>query len=586
MKNKLVRIGALLLALIFVVALAGCGDDSTASEEIEYIYQYEDEEPIEDGNASTDAGNDSSAANTESSASTNGNATSSTTSTNSNATSSTTSTNSNATSNTTSTNSNGTSNTTSTNSNATSSTSKPSTNSATTSTNNNATSSTAKPSTNSATTSTNSTVNSSTNNSTTTSTNSNAQTSTPSNNKRPPSQSNSTINDNVNPADYAGTSITYATWRNPALYEDGPVVAEFEKKYNIKVNIDLMTEESYTNTVLGRIASGKSPDVYFSTYTFPYCLDALQPIDAAKLNLNESLWDKSLIDIATVGGKTYLVDTVGNIWKDEDMIVYNKKIFRDNGWTTPEEYYAAGQWNYKAMEKCMKQVASLGSDYIGGAIHLEGLIHAAGASVIGMKDGKFYNGTTNTVTQDIMRWAATGLKEGWISTPSIYTALNQFPTGKVGVAVLHSFSLKKTGYLRNMKASDIGFTFLPSWEDGKYTPTSFVRGWGICKGAKNPVAAGIFLRNYLDVNNYDTTSAFISQEAENFFFKLTSTNSANKNFYFCYGSGVTGITGKESAVGDFISDPAMAGPDQVTTIVSSYQNEINADIDKLNKKLK
>lgn len=404
--------------------------------------------------------------------------------------------------------------------------------------------------------------------------------------KKPSSKGDTVVNDNVNPADYKGTSITYATWRNPAQYEDGPVVKEFEKKYGIKVNIDLMTESEYTNKVLGRIASGKAPDVYFSTYTFPYCIDALQPIDAAKLNLKEAIWDKSLIDIATVNGKTYLVDTVGSIWKDEDMVFYNKKIFRDNGWTTPEQYQAAGKWNYDTMTKCMKQVASLGTDYIGGAVHLEGLIHSAGSSVIGLKKGKFVNGTQNAVTQDIMKWASTGLKEGWLSTTSIYTALNEFPSGKVGIAILHSFGLKKTGYLRNMKASDIGFTYLPSYKNKEYTPTSFVRGWGLCKGAKNPVAAGIFLRYYLDVNNYDTASAFISKEAESFFFKLTSTNTKNKNFYFCYGSGVNGVTGKESAVADYISAPSHADPGQVTTVIKKYQGEIAADIAKLNKKLK
>ena len=146
-------------------------------------------------------------------------------------------------------------------------------------------------------------------------------------NKKLPSQGDTVINDNVDPKEFNGTEITYATWRNPEQYEDGPVVNEFEKKYGIKVNIDLMTESEYTNKVLGRIASSKSPDVYFSTYTFPYCLDALQPIDAAKLNLEESIWDKSLIDLATVNGKTYLVDTVGNIWKDEDMVFYNKNLF-------------------------------------------------------------------------------------------------------------------------------------------------------------------------------------------------------------------------------------------------------------------
>ena len=404
--------------------------------------------------------------------------------------------------------------------------------------------------------------------------------------KKPNSKGDSLVNDNVNPADYKGTTITYATWRNPAQYEDGPVVKAFENKYGIKVKIDLMTETEYTNKVLANIGSGNAPDVYFSTYTFPYCIRALQPIDAAKLNLKESIWDKSLINLSTVNGKTYLVDTIGNIWKDEDMIFYNKKIFRDNGIRTPEELQAAGNWNFDTMTQCMKKVAALGTDYIGGAIHLEGLIHSAGASVIGYNNGKFSNGTQNAVTQDIMKWASTGLKEGWLSTTSIYTALNEFPSGKVGIAVLHSFGLKKTGYLRNMKASDIGFTYLPSYKGNSPTATSFVRGWGLCEGAKNPVAAGIFLRYYLDVNNYDTGSAFISKDAENFFFKLTSTPTQNKNFYFCYGTGVTGITGKESAVGDYISAPAVADPSQVVQTIKTYQGQIEADIAKLNAALK
>ena len=411
-----------------------------------------------------------------------------------------------------------------------------------------------------------------------------ASSGTTSSSKRPPVKAEAVINDNVTTADYKGTEIIYATWRDPAQYEDAIVVEEFQKAYGINVKIDLMSETEYTNKVLGRIASSQAPDVYFSTYTFPYCLEALQPIDAAKLNLNEDIWDDALIDLATVNGKTYLVDTVGNIWKDQDMVFYNKKIFRDNGWNTPEEYYEAGTWTFENMEKLMKQAQALG--YVGGAIHLEGLIHSAGASVIGFENGKFVNGTKNTVTQDIMRWASEGVKEGWLSTTSIYSALNQVPAGDVAIAILHSFGLKKTGYLRTMKASDVGFTYLPSWNGEPAKATSFVRGWGICKGAKNPVAAGIFLRYYLDVNNYDTTSAFISKEAESFFFKLTSTNTADKSFYFCYGTGVTGVTGKESAVGDYIQTPAHSDPSQVVTEIDKYQGALNSDISKLNGKLK
>ena len=51
------------------------------------------------------------------------------------------------------------------------------------------------------------------------------------NNKKPPSKAEAIVNDNVVTKDYEGTEITYATWRNPAQYEDGPVVEEFQKKY-------------------------------------------------------------------------------------------------------------------------------------------------------------------------------------------------------------------------------------------------------------------------------------------------------------------------------------------------------------------
>lgn len=55
-----------------------------------------------------------------------------------------------------------------------------------------------------------------------------------------------------------------------------------------------------------------------------------------------------------------------------------------------------------------------------------------------------------------------------------------------------------------MNPDHIGFTFLPDWDENtKAKQTGIFRGWGLVKGASNPVAAGIFLRYYLDVNQYD-----------------------------------------------------------------------------------
>lgn len=85
-----------------------------------------------------------------------------------------------------------------------------------------------------------------------------------------------------------------------------------------------------------------------------------------------------------------------------------------------------------------------------------------------------------------------------------------------------------------MNPDYIGFTYLPDFDaNTKAKPASLFRGWGIIKGAKNPVAAGIFLRYYLDVNNYNTDEAVYHKEASNFFFKLTSKNAAQRSTISC-----------------------------------------------------
>lgn len=391
---------------------------------------------------------------------------------------------------------------------------------------------------------------------------------------------NKTVNNGVNPDDYKNTKVVYATWRDPKLYEDGPVVKAFEKKYGITVQADLIPENEYTNTIIGRIAAGNSPDVYFCTYSFPYCLQALQPIDAAKLNLKESIWDQTIINLSTVNGKTYLVNTSGNIWNDQDMVFYNKKLMEDNNITTPADYIKSGKWTFDAMKKCMQDVAALGTKYVGGAINVEGLINGTGASFIKFQNGKFINGT-NTLLTNVCRWVAEGVKEGYIK--GLYTTDTlAFKNGNYGLVVGHAFGLKANGYWRDMNPDHIGFAPIPAWDaKTKAVPSTFVRGWGICTGAKNPVGAGIFLRYYLDVDNYNTSKAFLNAEAETFFFKLTSDNTP-KNYYFLYGTGTEGVTGTSRGV--YLS-AVNQDPSQVAVKIQSVQNTLNSDIQKLNKML-
>ena len=168
-----------------------------------------------------------------------------------------------------------------------------------------------------------------------------------------------TINDGINHEDDRGTTVRYATWRDPKLYEDGPVVEAFQKKYGIKVQVDLIPQTEYLPTLTSRIASGDASDVVFCTDKFPEIISVTQPIDAAKLNLNESIWDQGTINLTAVNGKKYLVNTVGNIWNEVDCLYFNKKLLEENNITTPAEYYAAGKWTFDAMTKVMQEVSAL-----------------------------------------------------------------------------------------------------------------------------------------------------------------------------------------------------------------------------------
>ena len=378
---------------------------------------------------------------------------------------------------------------------------------------------------------------------------------------------------------YRGSKVVLATWRDPNVDEDGPVIKAFEKKYGIDVEIDTIGQGGYVNTVVSRIASGDSPDIFFCTATFFSGLQCLQPIDAAELDLTDPIWDKFMLEKTKVNGKSYLINTVGNIWNEIACVFYNKKIFRDNNITTPEEYYNAGKWTFETFEKALRDVKAASKDYTGAYIDYNALLGSTNSAYWNWENGKVSNGV-NQRFADVIRYAATWKKDGLIRGVGNQSYTSDFKNGKCGMALCEAWGLKRTGYWRNMNFEDIGFTYVPAFDSkSKASTTGIYRGWGICKGAKNPAAAGVFLRYYLDVNNYDTGSAFITPEAESFFFKLTSSsNMSNKNYYLVGGSdGLATATSHAK-----IAQIANGDPGQVKSSLDALKNTINSDVKDLN----
>lgn len=374
-----------------------------------------------------------------------------------------------------------------------------------------------------------------------------------------------------------GTTVKYATWKDPALNEDGPVVEKFQKEYGIKVDIVYVPQTGYSNTIQGLIASGKSPDVYFSTGDFPNCLSCLQPLSAAKLDTNDKIWDQATFKMTTFKGDSYLCNTVGNIWNEVDCLFYNKSLWKQAGITsTPAEFDKAGKWNWDTLEQIMTAVSKL-KNRAGGAIDTTFALASTGNSLYKLKNGKFISGIDNKETVEVMKkiskWKQAGIISGDRDT---------FAAGNVGVYITNAFGLKKTGFFADSNWDDIGFYFIPDFNSKiKTTPSGIFRGWGLIRGAKNPEGAGVFLRYYLDVNNYDTTNAFISPDAETFFFQLTTGEQSEKTPYFTYLELIDTITG--------VNSPEVYGvaktntPDQVSAKLATYKNAVKAGAEKINK---
>lgn len=384
-------------------------------------------------------------------------------------------------------------------------------------------------------------------------------------------------NDEVNPEDYRGKTVKFAVTIMPDNDESGPVVKKFQEEYGITIKCIQSDQGNYANQLNGWIAAGDSPDVARSNGDFPNCMSYLQSLDASKIDYDDEIWNDKTFELTTFGGSPYLCDTVGNIWSEIDIVAYSKSQLKRANLYTPEEYDKAGKWTWDTYFEICRAVKNTCGNLGGAFLSYENAVHGMGGAIFRLKDGKMVNGIDDTTQNAFVKYT-TARKEGIIDNTG---SIDYLASGKVGITTCHAWSTKKTGDLKSANWSDIGFYYMPRvTADSDYATVGMLRGWGICKGAKEPVAAGIFLRYYLDVNNYDVDNTFISAEAENFFFAVTSIDYSDWNPYFTY------CAYNEEAAGLDYSDIWNSGlgadPTQVPSKMTSIKDMVAKGAKNLN----
>ncbi|MBQ8741402.1 MAG: extracellular solute-binding protein [Clostridia bacterium] len=384
-------------------------------------------------------------------------------------------------------------------------------------------------------------------------------------------------NNGINLEKLRGTTVKFAGTSYFDHKESGPVVEAFEEKYGINVEVVLVDGGDYPNQIAGLIAAGQSPDCTRSNGDFPACMGFLQSLDAAKIDYNDPIWDQNMFELTTFGDSPYLCNTVGNVYAETDIVVYRKDILQRASCRTPEEYDKQGKWTWDAFFDIARQCKSSVDGVEGCAFaSADNALHMAGGAVFKLENGKFVSGI-NDKTASIMTKFAEAWKEGIISWHSTDGIVN----GTTAIITVHSYALRKSGAFENDDWTNLGFYTLPNFDENTpATPTGIFRGWGIIRGAENPVGAGLFLRYYLDSSNYDTANTYISPEAETFFFKVTSFDYGEWNPYFTYLAHSEKIAGIDYSAD--IYNAMYNDPNQVSVKMSSIRSYVEMGCENLN----
>ena len=374
---------------------------------------------------------------------------------------------------------------------------------------------------------------------------------------------------------YKGTTVNFAIWSD----YNADAIKSFEKKYNIKVNVMNTAESDYINTIVGKIASGNAPDVVFDNGMFPASLQILQPITAADtINLSDPIWDKTYNDFFTFNGKVYEVATVSGYWTENGLFFYNKKLFKNAGVPTPEDLYKKGNWNWDTFETLMKQLKEKlptgvypmdKGDDIQNAAKVGTSLYYYDHNSKSIKTGAGDAFFTEVMTR-ISKWQNTDHYFG-----------GKFYDGTAAMIFGGLWGLRNNGQFAQVKdKSNIGFTYVPDYSSSKKAPArSFSsRGYGICKGAKNTGGAGLFIRYYLDISNYNLSSEFISEAARDFFYEVSSKSASN--VFMTVERGVMVANGQKN---DGLYNFAVnIQPDQMSNQINTQKNVFNSYVKKAN----
>lgn len=402
-----------------------------------------------------------------------------------------------------------------------------------------------------------------------------------------------------------GQTVKMMMWRELNASEK-KVLENFQKSTGIEVKYTVVNQAEYMTKVAAEIAGGTGLDICAiqsggmsilskDTYPSSYPVGTVQTMQpffkVTGQDPNDSIWAKSWMDPYKINGEYYGVAIAGGWHTLSTVIYYNKDLFEENGITTPRKLWKAGKWNWDTFKDVALKISAIDDYYYGYAGRdTYAFMLSSGCDYVGYDGQKFTNTSTDaklrkawTFSLDMIESGAQYRADGSANYPQL------FLEGKFGMYGEGSYCMANIGmmgdYAYNLK--DVGFEIdvVPFPSPAEQKATAIHRGnlFGIAKNSKNPVAAGVFLRFWLDPkNSLPFSKTAINDNMRDTFEWINSESTPKKAFL---SGGVLGYNDKIKMAG--LTYQLLTGKStQINSIIESYSSFINTSVNQANKALR
>lgn len=397
--------------------------------------------------------------------------------------------------------------------------------------------------------------------------------------------SNADIFKNI-PKELKGTTVTIAHWGDEGGEKYVQLAKAFTKATGINVKWKTYDQSSYEADVLRDIGLKEGPDVVIINDHLPQTYEITQPLPEI-FDINDGFWNPAVSEHTKLNGKYYFVNSYNSPYTIGSLVVYNKKIFNQNGIKSPLDYYneGNGNWSYEDLKKCMQEAKSKG--FYGGIIDPTNIAAQMGSSLFNYdaKSGTVSGSVSDEKLLSAIRYYAECREEGLCGNYFIA----DYRSGNIAIALTDPYAIKYNGYLKDMSPSDYGAVMAPNYFGGQKLDylSSSIRGYGIAKNAKNVEGAYYFLRYFLDLEKYTENGIqiFGNKEMQKFYTETFSKAYASQKVYYRNIQGALNLVNSDWLHSKVWQEARNVAPGQVSVSMAKNANIVESAVKEANKKL-